>query len=417
MNSRERVLATLRHEEPDRVPIDSGSTSATSISAMAYASVKRHLGIPGPVAVTDVVQQLTTPEQWYLDMFDVDIVDVTRNFALDTTGWLPWELSDGTQALLPPWIQIEQAGTDWVYKNDDGLILGKMPVKGWFFDQTYWPLLDASPDKFADGADTMADTMWAHMRRPLVHLSGTPEYADLMRENARYLYEETDYAIMLNSGVSLFESAQFLRRTDNLLMDLATDAPAIEDLLDRLLEANLASLKNSLDPVKGYVHAVKINDDLGLQTGPMISPQMFRDIFKPRFKAEFEFVKSNYLGVHIFLHSCGAVSEFIPDLIDIGLDILSPVQTTAAGMAPKDLKREYGKDLTFWGGGVDTQDALSFGTPDDVRRDVAEKMRAFAPGGGFIFNQSHNIAPEVPAENILAMFETVKEIREYPIAG
>lgn len=416
MNSRERVLTALRHEEPDRVPVDSGGCSATSISAVAYGRLKRHLGIDtGQVVIADPIQQLTMPEQWYLDRFGIDVVDVTREYALDSAGWPDFELADGSVAKMPPWINVERDGADWICRGTDGTILARLPSNGYFFHQTFWPMTESEPEEYEHPENYLPKTMWAAMPRPLARLAKDPKFPELLGNAAKKLHDETDYALMLNSGVSLYETAQFLRRTDNVLMDLAADRANLERLLDRILEMMLASLKRQLDAAGPYVQIVKVNDDLGMQSGLMFSPEMFREIFKPRYKALFDLIKSTSPGVYIFMHSCGSVYEVLGDLIDVGLDILNPVQTTAANMEPERLKREFGKHLTFWGGGVDTQHVLPFGTPEEVRADVTAKMRAFAPGGGFVFNESHNIVPGVPPENILAMFETVKELRDYPI--
>lgn len=416
MNSRERVLKALRHEEPDRVPLDSGGCSATTIAAVPYAGLKRLLGVErGAVAVYDVIQQLAVPEQWYLDRFEVDVVDVTREYCLDTSGWQDWQLSDGSMAKIPPWAKLERENGGWIYRDPGGDILARMPPSGHFFDQTYWPMADVGAEEMARPEKYLSRTMWTAMPRHFMHLSRSPEFPTLLREAARRLYEETDYAILLNAGVSLFETAQFLRRTDNLLADLVTDRKSVERLLDRLLEMNLATLERLLDAAGPYIQVMKLNDDLGMQNGPLISPRMFREVFKPRHKAMYDFVRKKQPGVFIFLHSCGSIYALLPDLIDIGLGIINPVQTSAADMEPERLKREFGKDLTFWGGGVNTQHVLPWGTPEEVMRDVEEKVRAFAPGGGFVFTQSHNIAPEVPAENVLAMFEGFRRCRDYPV--
>jgi uroporphyrinogen decarboxylase len=416
MKSRERVLKALRHQEPDRVPLDSGGCSATTISAKAYARLRRHLGVKGgPVAVFDAIQQLALPEQWYLDKYEVDVVDVTREACLDTSNWLDWRLSDGTEARIPPWVKLERRNGEWVYRDAEGDVLGRMPAKGDFFDQAYWPMAAVTPDEYSKPEKYLSKTMWAAMGRPLMVRSRDPEFPGLLREAARKLYTTTDYALMLNSGVSLFESAQFLRRIDNLLADLLADRKNIERLLDRLLELNLKALERQLDACGQYIQVIKINDDLGTQTAPQISPRIFREIFKPRYKVMYDLIKRKKPGIFIFLHSCGAIHPFLQDLIDVGLDIINPVQTSATGMEPERLKREFGRHLTFWGGGVNTQHVLPWGTPEQVTRDVEEKVRVFAPGGGFIFNQSHNIAPEVPSENIVAMFEAFRRIRNYPI--
>jgi uroporphyrinogen decarboxylase len=386
----------------------------TSIAAEPYGALKRHLGITGgTTAIYDLIQQLAMPEQWYLDRFEVDVVDVTRAYSLDTSGWQDWELNDGTWAKIPPWFELERDGNDWVCRGEDGTVLGRKPESGQFFDQTYFPMekVDAAeyehPEKYA------GNTIWAKLPRPLAHLSGDPEFPRLLGEAARDLYENTDYAIMMNSGTSLFESAQFLRRTDNLLMDLAADRRNTEILLDRVLEMNLASVGKQLDAAGPYVNVIKLNDDLGVQNRPFMSPAMFRDIFKPRFKVMYDMIRKKRPDIAIFLHSCGSIAPLLPDLIDIGLDIINPVQTSAADMDPGVLKREYGKDLVFWGGGVDTQGSLPFGTPEDVAEDVEGKIEEFAPGGGFMFAACHNITPGVPPENIVSMFDTFRKFRDY----
>ena len=418
MNSRERVLKALRHEEPDRMPLDSGGSSATTIAAVPYSKLKRLLGIEeGTVAVFDMVQQLAMVEQWYIDRFEVDVVDVMREFSLNTSDWRDWRLSDGSIAKAPPWMKLEPEDGKWIYRDADGDILARMPTAGHFFDQTYWPMADVEPEEYSKPEKYIHKMMWAAMARPPLSRSRDPEFPTLLRDAAKKMYETTDYALMFNSGVSTFEVAQFLRRTDNLMADLVLDRKNIERLLDRLLEMNLANLERQLDAVGPYIHVLKLNDDLGMQNGPLISPKIFREVFKPRYKVMYDLIKSKQPDIFIFMHSCGSIHAFLPDLIEIGLDIINPVQTSAKDMEPERLKREFGKDLTFWGGGVDTQHALPFGTPEEVVQDVEEKMRAFGPGGGFVFNPSHNIPPGVPPENILAMFEAFKRFRDYPVGG
>jgi uroporphyrinogen decarboxylase len=201
------------------------------------------------------------------------------------------------------------------------------------------------------------------------------------------------------------------------MVDLLVDRKNVEKLLDKLMEMNMANLERQLDAFGPYLHVLKLNDDLGGQSGPLISPAIFREVFLPCYRVMYDLIKKKNPDIFIFLHSCGSIYPFLGDLIDIGLDALNPVQTSAKDMEPERLKREFGKDLTFWGGGVDTQQVLPFGTPQDVARDVEEKMKALGPGGGFIFNPSHNIAPGVPPENILAMFEAFKRFRDYPVGG
>ncbi len=420
MNSRERVLKALRHEEPDRVPLDCGGCRSRTISAVAYSGLKRHLGIEeGTTAVYDVVQHQAMPEQWYLDRFGVDVVDVTREWCLDTANWHDWELPDGSPARIPPWIadrlERDEKRGGWIYRDAEGDVLGRMPPGGHFFDQEYWPLADVDPEEYAKAERYIPKGMWSAIASPLAHLSGDPEYPRLLGEAAKKLYEETDYAILMNAGCNLFEGAQFLRRPDNLLMDLVTDRKNIERLLDRILELNLASLERQLDAAGRYVQIVMVGDDLGTQSAPFISTQMFREVFKPRYRVMYDFIKKKQPGIFIFLHSCGAISPLLGDLIDVGLDIINPVQTSATNMEPDRLKREFGKDITFWGGGADVQSVLPFGTPGDVAAEVEKNLDTLAPGGGFVFAAGHNIGPEVSPENILAMYEAFRQHRNYPI--
>jgi len=419
MNSRERVLKALRHEEPDRVPLDCGGCRSSTISAVAYGQLKRHLGVTGgTTAVYDVVQHQAMPEQWYLDRFDVDVIDVTREWCLDTANWRDWELPDGSPAKMPPWIadRLEPDGKGgWLYRDADGDVLGRMPPGGFFFDQEHWPLAGVDPSEYDRAEKYMPKGMWSAIASPLSHLAGDPEYPRLLGEAAKKLYEETDYAILMGAGCNLFEGAQFLMRPDNLLMALAADRKNVERLLDRLLELNLETLERMLDAAGEYVQVIMVGDDLGTQSAPFMSPQMFREIFKPRYRMMYDFIKKKQPGIFIFLHSCGAISPLLGDLIDVGLDIINPVQVTAAGMEPDYLKREFGKDITFWGGGADAQGVLPFGTPDEVRAQVEDRIRAFAPGGGFVFATAHNIGPEVHPDNVLAMYDAFARHRDYPV--
>jgi uroporphyrinogen decarboxylase len=407
-------LTALRHEEPDRVPLDSGGCSATTISAVAYNRLRDHLGISGgPIAVYDVVQHLTMPEPWYLERFEIDVIDVTHAHCMDTTGWLDWALRDGSPAKIPPWIKLEKDNDTWVFRDEDGVALAVMPEDGDYFDQSLWPLYEADAEEYAHPERHLMKNMWSAMPRPLMNRALEPDFPELLRDAARALYEDTDYAIMLNAGVSLFETAQYLCRTDQLLLELLTERAKVETLLDRLLELSLAKLEVLLEAAGPYVHVIKINDDFGIQAGPMISPKLFREVFKPRHKEIYDFIKQKQPDMHILLHCDGSIYPLIPDLIEIGLDILNPVQTSTANMDPVQLKREFGQDLAFWGGGIDTQYILPWKTPQEVADDVRRNVEILAPRGGFIFSHIHNITPDVPPENIVAMFDAFGEVRDY----
>ena len=215
---------------------------------------------------------------------------------------------------------------------------------------------------------------------------------------------------MAQFGGSIFEYGQYLYRTDGLLMNLATDKDEVKKLVAKLTEIYMEMLPRFLDAVSPYVQVIKMGDDLGVQSGPMISPELYREVYFPYHKKMFQTVKEK-TGNYVFFHSCGAVSEFIPDLIEAGVDIMKPVQLSAAGIEPEKLKKEYGKYLSFWGGGCNTQRVLPVGTPEQVRADVRRNSKILMKDGGFIFNQVHNILADVPPQNIVAMFDEANRIR------
>jgi len=232
----------------------------------------------------------------------------------------------------------------------------------------------------------------------------------LFIDSIKNLYENTDRAIILNVGCSLFKGMS-LRGLDNFLCDLYLDKKGVSRLFDKLLEVYLATLEVTLKGVGEYVDILVFGDDLGAQNGPLISPEIFKELFKAQYKKMYDLVH-NISDCKICLHSCGSVYEFIPDLIDIGMDALNPVQTNTANMDPKKLKKEFGEYITFWGGGCDTQ-LLTFGTPEEIKMDVRKRIAIFSSGGGFVFNQIHNILANVPPENVIAMFEAVYEYGFY----
>jgi len=217
---------------------------------------------------------------------------------------------------------------------------------------------------------------------------------------------------MLAVGCNLFEMGTFLRRMDNFLMDIYSDKEGTKRLIDKLVEGYMKFLDRVINGVGKYVDILQFGDDLGGQGGSFMSPDVFKDIFAPRYKKMWDFVHSSS-DCKIFLHSCGSVYELIPYLIDAGLDILNPVQTTTTNMEPEKIKKEFGEHITFWGGGCNTRDVLPVKTPEEVREDVKMRIDVFANGGGFIFNQIHNILANIPPENVIAMFESAYEYGKY----
>ena len=209
-------------------------------------------------------------------------------------------------------------------------------------------------------------------------------------------------------GGNLFEIGQFFYRNDNFLMLLAAEPTQAHDFLDGLVEIHLANLERFLGAVGDSIDVIVFGDDLGMQTGPFISRKMYREFFKPRHSIMWKRAKQ-LANVKVMLHSCGGIRELLPDLIEAGLDAMNPVQTSCRGMDPAALKAEFGREMVFWGGGCDTQTVLPSATPEAVKKHVRERVRILAPGGGFVFQQVHNIMANVPPENVVAMFEAAQE--------
>ena len=411
MTGRERILAALNHKEPDKLPMDCGAMRSTGISGMSYNRLKKELGISrGSTKMYDVMQQLCIPEEWYLDRFKIDVIDLARVFADNPEDWKSWNLPDGSPALLPAWMDIKKEKDEWVFKDKDGEILSYMPSGVSYFSQKYWPLAGKEKEDFSDLDSSLKKVAWASMSDPLWKNADRPDFYSFLKEKASELNRQTDRAVMMGFGGNLFEYGQFLYRTDEFLIKLLIEPENMEKLLDKLLEIHLESLDKVLDAVGDSVDVLMFGDDLGTQSAPMINPDLYRKVFLPRHKKMFQMVKER-TNMKVFLHSCGSVKEFLPDLIDAGLDIINPVQTTASNMDPMELKREFGKDLTFWGGGVDTQHLLPNGTPKEIRVNVRKNAEILMKDGGFVFNQIHNIITGVPPENIIAMYDEANSIR------
>ncbi len=410
MNSRERILAAVDHREPDRVPVDLGATPSSGISAMAYGNLKKQLHIAGGhTRIYDVVQQLAQPEEEILNRFRIDVVDVGRMFNTADDDWYDIKMANGETAQYPKWFhpQQEKDGSRHAYIAN-GALIATMPAGGAFFDQTYFPYLDEYPPNFKNLPDAMNKVLWAALVHSPWDNAGKPDFWQQLRERTMALRRRTDRALMVVVGCNLFEWGTFLRRIDNFLMDLVTDQQHVEALLDALMEIHLVTLEKVCREVGDLADILRFGDDLGMDSGPFMSPEIYRKLFKPRHKMLCDYVKKNS-GMRTFLHSCGSVYKLIPDLIEAGYEILNPVQTNCTDMEPEKLKKEFGRDITFWGGGADTRFVLNRAAPDEVKEHVKKRLDIFMPGGGFVFNTVHNILPEVPPENIIAMFEAVEE--------
>lgn len=414
MTKRERVLRAIQHKEPDKVPVDLGGMRSTGITAVAYNRLKEHLGIEeGGTYVYDVVQQLAQPEQPVLDYVESDVVDLGRAFLIKAGDWKEFVLPDGSPAKIPAYADLVRHEGGWLAKNKDGEIIGAMPKDAYYLSQTNFPLKDwdGSDLSVLDRLPGLMDKVtWSALPTAPYHKPLTSAHLADIRNRAKHLYETTDYAIMVAFGGNLLEWGQYLCRFDQFLMDIIENPKKVGSLLDKLVEMHLENLEKLLPAVDGYVQIIQMGDDLGTQQALEISPKIYREIFKPRQRLIFEAVKKRS-NLHLFLHSCGSIVDILPDLIEIEVEIINPVQTSARGMDPLKLKQEFGKDLTFWGGGCDTQRVLPLASPEEIKSHVKERIDILAPGGGFVFTQVHNIMPHVPPQNIVAMYDAVKKYR------
>lgn len=410
MKPKERLLAAISHKEPDRIPIDLGATPSSGISVVAWQNLLKYLGKEHlQTWVYDVVQEVVQPEMEILDQFGVDVLDMGRNFNQTPGYWYKLELIKGFPGWYPKWFQPQlQKDGSWLAFNDLGEAIGRMPLGATFFDQTVFPYQDGFPENYTEMDLAMKRTVWGGFGFTPWDWTGQPGFWEMLREKTLDLKSKTDKAILLGVGCNLFEWGTFLRRMDNFLMDLFLNPDEVHHLLDELMKRHMDLLANVCEAVGDIVDIIKFGDDLGTNNGPLIPVETYREFFKPRHKTMCGYVKQ-HSSMHTMLHSCGGIYDLIPDLIDAGFEILNPVQTNALNMEPSRLKNEFGSEITFWGGGADTRNVLNNVTPQEVKDHVKQNLEIFTKGGGFVFNTVHNIMPDVPPQNIVAMVEAVHE--------
>ncbi len=402
MTSRDRVISAINHRQPDKVPVDLGSSTVTGISGIAYNNLKKHLKIESSTRIYDVIQQLAMVEMSIIDLFGVDALDINR-VSIDNTGWYDVTLADGSKGEFPEWFHPVRAEDDsWYTSDNEGNIISKMSAGATFFDQMYYPYENGYPRDFNGLKDAMKKISW------VVHSHASNLDATELRARLLDLRESTNKALVMSGGVKLLEYGFFIRRMDNFLMDLIVEEDKVSEMLDLLVEMHLASLEKKCRSLGDIVDIIRFGDDLGMTSAPFLDLSTFRKLLKPRYKILCDYVKKNS-NMKIFLHSCGSIRQYIPDLIEVGFDILNPVQTNCYDMDPAELKKEFGRDIVFWGGGVDTSSIINRGTPEEVRNDVLRRCEIFSKDGGFIFAPIHNILSEVPPQNIVAVYNAVRE--------
>lgn len=408
MNSRERVRAALAHREPDRIPIDFSGHRSSGIAAIAYARLREYLGLERrPIRVYDPVQQLAIVDEDVLQLFDVDTVELGRAFALEDEWWAEWELPDGTPCLIPFWARPARHDQGWAILSESGRVIARMPEGVLYFEQAHYPF--AGQDDLDQLGHALSECMWTAVAAPPGPIVRGTEGLQRLASGARSLRQQSNRAILGLFGGNLLEMGQFLYRNDNFFLLLARNPGRAHEFLDRVTALHLANLERFLGAVGPYLDVIVFGDDLGMQTGPQISPKMYAEFFQPRERMMWMRAKEIAPHIKVNLHCCGGVRPLLPGMIEAGLDAINPVQISCRGMSPAELKGEFGARLTFWGGGCDTQEILWRATPAEVREHVLRLMEIWRPGGGYVFQQVHNILADVPPENIVAMFRAVKE--------
>lgn len=389
LSSRERLLIALNHGEPDRVPFDLGSTQVTGIHAVAYRALRHHLGLPQVrMTLCDDIQGLALPDDDLLDLWGIDVrglfpLNSHNDAVIERVRREPKGDGEEVDAFIDEW----------------GITQHRPYPDGLYFTAVGHPLAGAIT------VDDISRFPWPDTGNPR-RIAGLRDLALGYRAQGR--------AVMIKGVLAgIFEMAQRVRGMAALMMDLASDEALAGALLDRMVDLKLAFWEMALPQLRDVVDVISEADDYGTQTSQLISPRMFRRIMKPRLARLFGRIHELAPEAKLFFHSCGNVRPLLPDFIEIGVDILNPVHIRATGMEPGALKRDFGRDIVFWGGAVDTQDVLPYGAPEQVRDDVRRNIEALAPGGGYVFNTVHNIQADVPAENIVALWEALREYGDY----
>ncbi len=423
LSSRERLTLALNHQQPDRVPVDLGGSVVTGMHVSSVYRLRQALELdaPGtPVKVIEPYQMLGEIKSDLLDALGADVVSLASPktmFGFRNQGWKPWSLFDGTPVLVPEGFNTEPepSGDVLMYPEGDRSAppSGRMPKGGFYFDAVIRqpPLDEASldPQDNLEEFGPIGDEELEHFRH-----------------EAERLATESDRAVLANFGGTSFgdialvpapwlKHPRGIRDVEEWYVSLARRQDYIYQIFERQCEIALPNLERLHAAVGDRVTAVMVTGtDFGMQSGPMLSPQTYRSLFKPFHKRVNDWIHQ-HTSWKTFIHSCGSVMALLTDFIEAGFDILNPVQCSAADMDPHLLKERFGDEVVFWGGGVSTQHTLPFGTPEEVHDEVCRRVRAFAPGGGFVFNTVHNVQPQVPAENLLAIYDGVRDCGRYPV--
>jgi hypothetical protein len=411
LNSRERVLAAINHQEPDRVPIDLGGSIVSGIMAGALVRLRKHLGLDyKSVKVYDCFQMLGEVTFDLVERFQLDLLPVEPEAIsfdhLKNRDFKPWMLFDGTQVLMPgPFEVTLSAEGDWLLHEDGNpskKVIARMPKDGYYFDSlenTAW-----NPDFVPPSIPSLKNSNWRRL---------DDETLVTLQEKARNLRVNTDKALVLTNWGRAVLGPPMVGSIPDWLTLLVTEPGYVNELFDLATEIALDNLKVYWQALGDSIDIIHLDGyDFGTQNREMFSPRTFQQFFEPCYKAQCDWIHQN-TPWKTAKHCCGSIPKLIEPMIRAGIDLLNPVQTSAAGMDPQWLKDTFGNRIAFWGGGVDTQHVLPFGTPEEVYDHVAERTKIMMPGGGFIWNSIHNIQYTVPPENILAAIDAVRDHGRY----
>ena len=423
MNSRQRVETALNHQEPDRIPLDLGGGPVTGMHVSSVYMLRQALELdpPGtPVKVIEPYQMLGEIKPDLMEALGVDVVGLsgcTTMFGFPLDNWKEWTFFDGTPVLVPGGFNTEPeaSGDILMYPEGDKFTqpCARMPAGGFYFDAIVrqHEIKEAELDP-ADNLEEFKPVSEADL--------------DYYEAEAERLYTETDKAILANFGgtgfgdIALVPGIQLkdpkgIRDMEEWYMSTVTRRDYVWQVFEKQCEIGLDNIQRIYERVGERVSVLFVTGtDFGAQNGPFISPRTYRDLYQPFHKEINTWVHKNTTW-KTFIHSCGSVVKLYPDFLEGGFDIINPVQTSAAGMDPEVLAAGFGERATFWGGGVDTQKTLPFGTPEEIRQEVRQRMAIFGPGGGFVFNPIHNVQCGVPLENLLALYQAVDDYRDYPL--
>lgn len=382
MNSRERILKSMNHEEPDRIPFDLAGSTWTGITNTAYQNLRKLMGLNSSEPDwSDVIQQIVIPSEEILTELQVDTRGV---FPLTSHNWDVYS-------------KLKDVGNYFEYFDEWGFT-HHFPKKGYWFS-----LVKHSMDAVDfDSEGVIENYPWPD--------AGNKERFAGMREKAIQFRNQDKIVMTKGLCAGLFEMHQRVRGMENAMLDPFMFPVNSDKLVGKLADLKIEFWDSLLDEIGDVVDIVGEGDDYGTQQSQLISPDQFREYYKPHFVRVLKFIKEKAPNVKLLFHSCGNVRPVIPDFIEMGVDLLNPVHITATGMEPRQLKKDFGNDIVFWGGGVDTQHILPNGTTEQVKEDVKRNIEALAPGGGFVFATVHNIQAEVPPQNIMAMIEALREI-------